>query len=336
MGQRKPSQKRSPNKTHKLVHNKFGIRIAHHQHSGRRMPLQYTSYTLLFFLIALLSLALLFARTAANAYEQVGQGSIALGGFSKGPPPENAAEITQPADKSVFEENIIELKGTCEPGLFLEIFRNSVLAGGSLCKSDGTFRVRITLVPGKNDLQVRIHDALWQYGPDSKTITVWYNIPLPPVPALLVYTKPIQKGMFVDQTLVIDYVISGGAAPYAVSISWGDDKISDVTVAKHVGTFQAKHKYDKNGQYVITITVTDERGTRALIESIVVVHKTGDNIPFVTIPCQDPSCPGIAGGFLRVLDWAWPAVIIACLMTASFWIGEKIAYTHRPLKLRTH
>ena len=86
MGRRKPSQKRSLNKTHKLVHNKFGIRIAHHQHSGRRMPLQYTSYTLLFFLIALVSLALLFARTAANAYEQVGQGSIALGGFSKGPP----------------------------------------------------------------------------------------------------------------------------------------------------------------------------------------------------------------------------------------------------------
>jgi hypothetical protein len=337
MGQvRKTSRKKiSKSSKHHLLHDKFGVRIAHHKHSGKHMPWQYTSYTILFFLIVFAFMVMLMTGSAARAYDQVGKGKIALSGFSKGPPPDKPAVITNPVNKTVFDENIILVEGICEPGLFIEIYRNSVLAGGAICQEDGTFSVNITIVPGKNELQTKIHDSLWQYGPDSDIIVVWYNVPIPDAPILLVYTKPIQDGMFVDNYLELNYVISGGDAPYAASVRWGDGSVDTVSVRKTDGSYTVNHKYKKAGQFVITISVTDERDSRALIQSVVVVHETGQDIPLVARTCQDSSCLGVSNGLLGTLDWAWPALIVATLMTISFWVGEKVAFNQKPIRLRT-
>jgi hypothetical protein len=328
-------RKNKSTKKHHIIHDRFGVRIAHHKHSGRHMPWQYTSYTVLFFLLAFVFMIVLFVGNSARAYEQISNGSIALGGFSKGPPPDSPAIITTPANLSVVEESIIKLDGLCDQGLFIELYRNSVLAGGAICRPDNSFSLYVTLVPGKNDLQTKIHDALWQYGPDSDEVIIWYNVPLPSAPILLTYTEPIQDGMFVDATLGLEYVISGGDEPYAASVNWGDGSINTVNVRQKEGKYQVDHTYKKAGQFVITINVTDERDSRALIQSVVVVHETGQEIPFVARSCQGSNCSNISGGFLRTLDWAWPAIIISGLMTASFWIGEKVAFSQRPNRLRT-
>ena len=338
MAQKRRSQTKPKNNHTLFVHKKYGVRIAHHEHSGKFLNWQYTSYAVLFFLLACASLVILFASNAARAYDQTGSGSITLGGFSKGPPPENAAVITSPADRAVFEEGIISVQGTCERGLFIELFRNSVLAGGVVCAPNDTFKILITIVPGKNDIQARTFDALLQYGPDSKLITVWYNVPLPPVPSVLVYTQPIQKGHFAGQTLELDYVISGGDSPYALSIDWGDNSPSTVLIHQKSGGYKAKHEYKKDGQYTITISATDERGQKALIQSIAVVHSSDSNGPLVTrTVCEDESTCLVTtgGGLLTALDWVWPAVLIACLMTLSFYIGEKVAAAHPIVRIRS-
>ena len=333
--QTRKSSKPSTTKTPQLIHNKFGVRFAHHKHNAHHLPWRYTSYTVLFFLIAVVSLVLIFTGIAVRAYDQVGQGNVKLSGLSKGPPPKNAAVITYPASQAIFDQNIINTAGDCEPGLYIELYRNSVLAGGSICSNDGTYKIYTTLVPGKNDIQARIHDALWQYGPDSNTISVWYNVPLPPVPTLLTYTKPVQQGLLLGQQLDLEYIISGGDGPYAVSISWGDNTNPHVIIRQKSGNYTANHVYDKAGQYTIIISVTDQRDTKALIQSVVVVHSDKDPLPAIGSAngCNSSSCPdtNIA---LKTIDWAWPVLIIAGLMTLSFWLGEKIAATHRLFRFR--
>ncbi len=326
------SKAKAPAHKQHLIHDRFGVRFAHHKHSGRRLHWRNTSYTVLFFLLIFTAAFLACTTLAVHAYNKTGQGSISFSGFSKGPPPEHAAEILSPVTRAIFDHAIIEVAGSCERNLFLELYRNSVLAGGAICKSDGTFKLFMTLVPGKNDLQVKIHDALWQYGPDSRVVSVWYNVPLPPVPILLVYTKPVQDGVMLGNDLTLEYIISGGDSPYAVTISWSDNSVPFVALQQKVGKFQAKHTYEKAGQYPIIITITDERGTQALMQTVVVVHSDKETLPIVRTGCDSSSC--VSGGFLSLLDWAWPALVIAGFMTISFWLGEHVNSIHRNLKLR--
>lgn len=331
--QKRKSSAKVGTKLPHLIHDGFGVRISHHKHSGRHLPLRYTSYSILFFLIAFTSLVVLFAGVATYAYEKVGQGAVSLSGFSKGPPPKNAAEITKPLMSTIYDYNIIAIEGDCERTKFIELFRNSVLAGGTICSEDNRFKLHLTIVPGKNDLQARIHDSLQQYGPDSEIITVWYNVPLPPVTTLLVYTKPIQKGILLGQDLELEYIISGGDYPYAVSVDWGDDTIPYVMIHHKNATYKTKHKYEKAGQYNIIVSVTDQRNSKALFQSVVVVHSDKDTLPptTTTASCSGASC---LSGALKTLDWAWPTLVVAAMMTLSFWLGEKVGVTHRLLWLR--
>lgn len=318
-----------------VTHKKFVVRMAHHEHSGKHLPFHYTSYAILFFLLIFVTAFVFMISKQVNAYEQIKSGSISLSGFSKGPPPKNAPVITSPVSKNVFEKNVIAVEGTCEPAKYIEIYRNTVMAGGAICSPEGTFKIYVTLVPGKNVIYARIHDALWQYGPDSKSIVVWYNVPAPKYPVMLVYTRPIQKGVLLGQDFPLEYTISGGKTPYAVSINWGDGSVADVHVHKSHGSFRVNHKYEKAGQYVLLINVKDDSGQTALIQSVVVVHSTEAEIPLIAYECVDSNNCTPPSQVLTLLDWVWPALLVATLMTASFWIGEKYVYKHQiPLKTR--
>src|SRR5262249_11573860 len=55
-------------------------------------------------------------------------------------------------------------------------------AGSTICDLTGLYSVIITLLPDQNDLIARVADALGQYGPDSATVTVYYDVPPPPTP----------------------------------------------------------------------------------------------------------------------------------------------------------
>ncbi len=314
-----------------VTHRKYRVRLAHHEHSGKRLPFHATSYAVLFFLLAFTSCLLLFAGQAVRAYETIGNNrDITLQGFSKGPPPRDPAAITSPLYKNVFDESGVDIEGTCKPGLFIEVYRNDVLAGGAICNEVGTFKVFITLVPGKNIIYTRIHDSLYQYGPNSERLTLWYNVPETLTPPLLITTRAIQKGILKNQSLQLNYSIAGGRAPYSLYIDWGDGSIAELVNINSPGSYELSHKYKEIGQFVITVRAADQDNQQFTIQTVIVVHPNEQTLLINGIgDCDSSNCTNSTLNIVRLLNWAWPALIVALLMTLSFWIGEKVAYSQR-------
>ncbi len=326
----------SSNSSQVLTHKKLGVSLTHHQHTGNRVPIRYTSYTLLFFLLVLAGSILLLAGHVAKA-DQTAQGDINLSGKLLGPPPSTAAVITNPSNGQRFSSNIIDVDGSCTAGLIVEIFRNDSFAGSARCQSQGSFHLSISLIPGQNDLKARIRDDASQYGPDSTIVGAFYDVPKTPTAAVpqpplatalpfLIYTQSVQRGTGNGGNLQLKYEINGGKAPYAIAINWGDGTKVDAVVQSGEGDFTLSHKYTSAGQYTLSISGNDAAHNRAYVQSVAAVQ--GLPVAAAVSGCRDFSgitC-NVSNQLQRLVDELWPAFIVACLMTVSFWLGERVVY----------
>lgn len=342
-----------------LVRKRAGLRLSHHQHTGRRLPFEHTSYALLFFLLTLVGSVLLFATQSLvqAGPPQVQNGAIAVAGTVPGPPPNIAATINQPTPNQIFETSIVTVSGSCQAGYIVELYRNNAFAGSALCDS-GTFSLLITLVPGNNELLARTKDSLDQYGPDSSVVTVRFIKKTPdsrqtnngqsggasgsaapqsssrPTRApLLLYTSPLQKGIEPETILRLAYEIDGGQSPYAVSINWGDKSEATVVPHSRSGNYAQEHTYQQPGQFTIVIQAHDNLGNTATIQTIAVVNgpvidggASGILSPFTTAQCQMNHSASLSCQLISSLDKIWPAFMIALVMTLSFLCGEKVVY----------
>lgn len=316
----------------KHTYRKFGVRLAHHRHTGKRTPLHTTSYAALFFLLALTGSLLIFVSQAVGA-DLNQQGSITLSGRVQGPPPTQAAEIESPADNAHVGQPLINVTGSCKSGLIVEIYRNDAFSGSGYCASDDTFSIGITLVEGANMLKVRSRAADGRYAPDSARVTVYYDTPAAGTPAkktrlpLLIYTVPVQPAVQIWEDLALKYEIDGGEAPYAASVGWDDKSQNDVSVLKTPGNFEASHRYKNGGQYTLTIQAGDQAGNKAQIQTIGIVTGEGEK-GFATAPtcAAGSTTPGcvLSDPIITIIQKLWPAFILACLLTLSFWTGEKV------------
>jgi hypothetical protein len=147
--------------------------LAHHRHSGKFIAHHHTSYPALVFLLMLT--AVLTAGVSVSSQAASSQLSLTV----LGPPPAVGATIDQPTNGDHVAVATQTVRGTCPSGLMIEIYRNTIFAGSTLCDSGGLYSLIITLVPGQNDLIARDLDGLGQYGPDSSTVTVYYDLPAP-------------------------------------------------------------------------------------------------------------------------------------------------------------
>lgn len=318
---------------------KVPIRVAHHKHTGRKLPFYCTSYAALFFILVFAFSLLLFVSSSVKADQQ--SGSVLLEGFVKGPPPDQAANITSPIDGSASLTRRIEIKGTCQPKTYIEIYRKGSFAGMTACSDNGDFVITITLVPGKNTLVAKTRDAVGQYGPDSAVITIFYNAPEQnPSTPLMIYTDPVQKGTLQYNSFTLDYDVNGGKPAYTVAIDWGDGSPTSLHKHENEGKFQSKHIYEQSGQMTLRISVIDSDAVQASIQTVVVVHpQTAPASGSITRSGECPGgntfssiCTSSNPALLKIFDLAWPAVIVASLMTISFWVGEKVMI--RELKFR--
>lgn len=322
--------------------------------------MRYTSYALLFFILALSSFVIFFAkqRVVTAGPPQTQSGSIQLSGVVPGPPPSTPAQITMPTEGQRFTEPIQVIKGSCTPGLIVEIHRNNVLVGSAICTGGGNFEISITLTVGENKLKARISDSLGQYGPDSTIITVFYDVPTVDMIVtnsldaegvgtkiyttkeaeqkiatiksnpLLIYTNAIHGGGYAGSKSKLVYEISGGKTPYAVSINWGDGTATSLDTFSESGSNSALHTYKKAGQYTVMISATDQQGNQAVAQTIIIVNGKPESI--VGSSCSEndttsPSCK-IQNQLLHNLDVIWPSLIVAVFMTFSFWLGERVVY----------
>jgi hypothetical protein len=251
-------------------------------------------------------------------------------------PVTSPAVITNPASGQHFSSIPINVSGTCPPNAaYVEIFRNSVMGGTAICSAGGTFDLSVDLFPGLNSLTAHVFNSTDDEGPVSSPVTVYYDAPQPPQPPggspragspssnpLILKTSFIFKGYHAGDQVDWPIDISGGAAPYAVSIDWGDGN-TDLVSRPLSGTFNISHTYSQAGgykdSYTIKVKATDAAGNSGFIQFFVIV--TPQSIQQAGNLFNKPT-PKIGGG-LNLLWIAWPLYSLVLLMVVSYKLGER-------------
>lgn len=294
-----------------------------HKHFGQLRPHKHTSYAGLFFVLLLGGIVLLgwsLAVSAAPPAVNPQSGSIGLTGTVNGPPPTTVPTVLVPQTGTVIYSTPITISGTCPTGTFVQVTRNGVFGGNTVCQDDGTYSLLVDLFDGKNVLVARVSDALGQLGPETLGVTVIYHAPSLALPG---GSEGRQLFLQSDSSIVAGspgvalqraVTIVGGVGPYAVSWDWGDNGTSLQSMASE-GSASSSHSYERPGTYRVVVRVTDSLGNSAYMEMVTVV-----NGPVTTVGASRGNGLGAISGDLLA---AWPLYILAAVMVVFFWLGER-------------
>ncbi len=292
-------------------------------HFGKLRPHRHTSYAGLFFalmVVGILLLGMSFAASAAVPAVNPQTGSVGLTGTVRGPAPSTAASIANPRDGSRTSSIPITVSGTCPVNTFVSITKNGVFGGVTSCQDDGTFTLLVDLFDGQNRLVAQVSDALGQLGPGSSPVNVFYDAPSLNLPGgttgkqLFLEVTTTVLGGDPNQALGRGATIVGGSGPYAVSWDWGDGE-SSLSSQQDAGPVSASHAYTRPGNYRVIVRVTDAQGNAAFLQLVTVV-----NGPAEQLGSTRGNGLGAAAGALLT---AWPLYVLALVMVAFFWLGER-------------
>jgi hypothetical protein len=296
--------------------------LLHHSHTGKLKPHEHTSYTPLGILLAIVGVLLItFTVNAATPYDGPESGSIGLTGIVPGKPPTTGATIEVPGNGQRFSATPVTVSGKCPANTLVEIFKNDIFAGSTACSSTGTYTLEIDLLIGQNLLVARVYDALNQPGPDSNTVTVYYDalpIQFGPIASfdfanaqLLINTDAAIRGVFPNKEMTMRIDLIGGRPPYAVNVQWGDSTNKISPRGDNIG-FTVAHTYKKPGIYQIGIQASDADGRVAFLTVAAIVNGQPD----VTVATTTENKQNI---FLML----WPLYTAILTAVISFWLGEK-------------
>lgn len=268
-------------------------------------------------LVITLGLLVILAPRAHAQVTNPASGGVGVQGTISSPPPTTAPTISTPGNGASFTTLPVVVKGVCTNDLLVKVFKNNVFSGSALCKS-GSYEITIDLFSSKNDLIARHYDALDQSGPDSNLVSVTFNdnTARPEIASRIsLTTNYARRGANPKELLQWPMVISGGVAPYAVSIDWGDKAQNDVQTVATPGEFIIKHTYDSAGVYKILVKAVDKNGVVAYMQLVGVGNGAVD-------PQKAEVAGASAGTGKTVILWQ-PAAIAIPLIIATFWIGKK-------------
>ena len=300
-----------------------GVTLIKHRHTGKLRPHAYTSYLPLVILLFITAIPLSAYTTFALSPGPESR-SISLSGTVPGKPPTVAAVISSPANGKRFSASPIEVFGTCPANTLVEIYKNDIFAGSTICTTAGTFTIQSDLMIGQNTLIARVYDALNQTGPDSNKVGVFYDL-LPsqsagivPInfggPQIILSTDAVFRGTFPGQELTIPLTLLGGVSPFAFNIQWGDGSNS-VIARNNNNTFSAGHTFQKPGTYQMSIQATDAGGRVAFLSVAAIVN-------------GQPEAAGATSGSgtntstLASVLTLWPLYVSLVAVVLSFWFGE--------------
>lgn len=262
-------------------------------------------------------LGLFIASSAVFAVENPQKGGVGVQGTISAPPPTQSATISSPANGAVFTTLPVTVRGLCPNGLLVKMFKNNVFSGSVPCQS-GSYSIQVDLFSSRNDLVARVYDDLDQPGPDSNVVAVTFNdsAARPDVAARVTMTSNYaRRGANPKETLSWPIIISGGSAPYAVSVDWGDSTSADVYTQTQAGEFVIKHKFDQAGQYRALIKAADKNGIVAYLQ-LTAIGNGEVNDTNVQGATADKT-PG-----KTVILWQ-PIAIALPLIATTFWLGKK-------------
>ncbi len=262
------------------------------------------------FLIALV--LWLPGRTEAQTSKS---GSIGIEGTIPSAPPKQAASITFPRDGATITTLPVTVTGICPSGTIVRIFKNNAFSGSAECKN-GSFSVLIDLFTGANELVARVYDSLDQQGPDSNIVRVTYPVGEASSSNRISLTSNYAKrGANPKDLLTWPISLSGGEAPYAVTVDWGDGKTPDVISQAVPGVFDIKHAYDTAGTYVVIVRATDKNGDLAFLQLVAVSNGQ------VTDEAADGG-GGVKGAEKTKVLWL-PVLFTVPFIGVSFWLGRR-------------
>lgn len=310
--------------THGPVHRR--LRLIHRRHSGKIRPHTDTSYLPLAILLVIVGLTLTFCSTttlhADNIHPGPESGSIGLSGTMPGSKPTTAATITSPTNQQRFTSTPVTVAGTCQAKMLIEVFKNDIFAGSVICDDSGKYAIDIDLLTGQNVILAKVYNALNQSGPDSTTVTVFYEgtaiqgSPLAPIDfggtQFLVLTDAVFRGSFPDQAMSMPIEILGGSPPFAINIMWGDDKNSVIPRDNNLN-FTATHAYKKAGTYKATLQASDAKGRVAFLRTVVIINGQ----PAIAMAVNKQSAD------INKLLVLWPLYASSVAIVISFWLGER-------------
>lgn len=168
--------------------------------------------------------------------------------------------ITYPRPGDIISGDTVDVTGTAEPGVRIELLNRGQIVGSTFSGSDGAWRITITLSEYANSLQARacrgtVCSAL-------SGAVQFFHQPLTPGPLLTL--QPYHQQAMVAQLVSIKAFIKGGEIPYSVVIEWGDGKRDEVSSKQAELSFT--HYYDRPGNYSGRVTVTDRQGHVAVAQ----------------------------------------------------------------------
>jgi len=263
----------------------------------------------------------------------VGADNIFVTAKVSGPLVTSPAVITSPSNGTRFSSIPITVSGTCPTNAsYVEIFRNNLMSGTAICDLAGNFQLSADLFPGQNDLVAHVFNLTDDEGPVSGTVTVYYDVPVPPVSSpkqgvpsatpLMLQTAFKYKGYYTGQEVQWPLEISGGTPSYALSVDWGDGS-SNVISRSSAGQFNITHTYASPGgyknSYTIKVNASDANGGKAFIQFFVIVNTKVNVGAGGNIFSKSPPTLGGRGW----LWFAWPAYLLVIILVLSYWLGER-------------
>jgi hypothetical protein len=306
------------------------LKLQHHKHTGALLAHEHTSFRGLALLLIVFACALIIIQKQASADSLIVTGKVAAS------VPTQPAVITLPLQGATLYGQSIAVQGTCEfvpPASVVVLQINGQFAGSTSCNVTGTFTIVTLLSPGVNSLVVRTMNITNDYGPDSAPVSVTLLQPagststdqaagggqstIPSRSRTDVQTPQKQGSLeILSKTHYLLFgpqkpaawagFVRGGTPPYAVTISWGDERTDTYTVLDQQEQ-QFTHTYGAMKPHYVTITARDKYGLERTHHLVAVT-------PFVPIvrteatpPPQTPSyIPTILAAFLSVavlLSW---------------------------------
>ncbi len=259
---------------------------------------------------------------ALGSQQNPQSGSVGLEGKISSPPPTQAATISTPGNGQTVSGSPITVSGLCKTGLLVKVFDNNVFVGSAQC-TNGSFSLQVALFSGRNDLVVRVYDALDQAGPDSNVVSVTFNDAKFAQFGTRVSLSSAYARYAADPQQELDWpvILSGGIGPYAISTDWGDGSAPTLQSEAFAGTITIKHVYNSAGTYKVIVKATDANGTTAFLQLVGVAtgavgQGSAANVSFSKNNNAQNASP-------KTLVLWWPMGVLIALMFVTFWLGRR-------------
>ena len=267
---------------------------------------------------------------AQSSGQQSGSGTTGIQGTIPSPPPKTAATIASPSSGRTYQSTPIDVSGLCTTGLLVKLFSNNIFVGAVQCDK-GSYSIKIDLFGGENTLVARVYDALDQAGPDSNSVTVNFQDATFAAFAQRVSltSNYAKKGADIGTQLTWPIIISGGTAPYALSVDWGDGTATDLRSVSFAGTYDITHTYKTAGIYRVIVKATDKVGSTAFLQLVGV----GNGAATQGGSSSSTSSGGSNSDTKYIYIW-WPVMLLIPFAIVAFWVGRRfeVVAIHRRIE----